>query len=342
MRNTDITLVFQGAFKPYITRDGDWYAQNIRAARRVLPGAKIILSTWKGTEIPSSLAVDDVVFSIDPGGLAPLKLDDDKANNVNRQLVSTAAGLAAVTTSHAVKIRTDCSLHHAGFLDFYGEQVKLDMGQERLLACSFFTLDPTVFECVPFHLSDWFHFGRTELLQTYWSAPPLTGEQARFYERNRHMPGSSFFEKKFRAKFAAEQHICSHFARMRGYRCPQFLNDAPADVMHDYYRFLATEVIVLDPWQIGLDFKKYNWVGGSLFQCMNNLMHLDWLQIAGQESSSGADPAGLRRLIAERGRKKDIVRAGFRYSRSLHPFMFDPKRGGAGMRRAAHRVLRYL
>lgn len=342
MRNTDITLVFQGAFKPYVTRDGDWYAQNIRTARRVLPGAKIILSTWQGTEIPASLAVDDVVFSSDPGGLAPLKLDDDKANNVNRQLLSTAAGLAAVTTSHAVKIRTDCSLQHAGFLDYFGEQVKLDKGRERLLACSFFTLDPTIFECVPFHLSDWFHFGRTDLLRAYWSAEPLTPDQARFYERNQHPSGSSFFEKKFRAKFAAEQHICSHYARLQGYHCPQFLNDAQPEVMQDYYRFLATQVILLDPWQIGLDFKKYNWVGNSLFQCMNNLMHLDWLQIAGQQVSAGAGIAGLQRLIDERAHKKDIVRAGFRYSRSLHPFLFDPKRGGAGMRRAAHRMLRFL
>ena len=117
MRNADITIVFQGAFKPYVTQGKESFLRNVRKAKRVLPGAKIIVSTWKGAEIPSGLVVDDIVFSEDPGALPPLKLTDDKPNNANRQLLSTQAGLAAVTTPYAVKLRSDCYLEHAGFLD---------------------------------------------------------------------------------------------------------------------------------------------------------------------------------------------------------------------------------
>ena len=76
MKTSDITLVFQGAFKPYVTREHDDVARNIKLTRKVLPGARIVLSTWSGAELPSGLAVDAVVQSPDPGGLPPLKLDD--------------------------------------------------------------------------------------------------------------------------------------------------------------------------------------------------------------------------------------------------------------------------
>ena len=343
MKTSDITLVFQGVFKPYVTRERDAFAFNIKLTRKVLPGARVVLSTWEGTDVPPGLHVDAVVLSKDPGPLAPLKLDDDKANNINRQLATTQAGLAAVTTPYAAKIRTDCFLEHAGFLDFHAEQLKRDGGRERLTACSFFTLDPTLFERLPYHLSDWFQFGPTELMRTYWSAQPLSAEDARYYEAQPHPSQSSFFERKFRARFAVEQHICMQYAATLGYTCPRFLNDVSDTVMRDYYRFLAHEVMLLDPWQIGLLFNKYAWVGGSPFQRMNNLMNLDWIALQEpQLTGYGDDPGQLRRMIAERARKKNLVRLAFRRSRFLHSLLFDPKRNGHPVRRVASRIARML
>jgi hypothetical protein len=342
MKTADITLVFQGAFKPYVTRDLETFVRNIKRTRKVLPGARLILSTWEGADVPCDLGIDELVLSKDPGGLAPLKLDDQKANNCNRQLITTQAGLAAVTTRYAVKMRTDCFLEHAGFLDFHAEQLKRDEGRERLVACSFFTLDPSVFERIPYHLSDWFHFGPTELLQAYWSAEPLSPEHARFYETHPHAEGSSFFEKKFRARFAVEQYICTQYAGALGYACPRFLNDVSDKVMRDFYRFLGREVMLLDPWQIGLVFNKYEWVGASSFQRMNNLMNLDWLAIHDPQLGGRSDAPRLRSLIEQRVRKKNAVRLGFRYSRLLHPFLFDPQRKGKPVRKAASLLLRHL
>jgi hypothetical protein len=342
MKTSDITLVFQGAFKPYVTREHDSFARNIKMSREVLPAAKAILSTWEGAELPPRLELDDVVLSHDPGGLAPLKLDDDKINNVNRQLVTTRAGLAAVTTPYAAKIRTDCSLKHAGFLDFHAEQLKRDKGRERLIACSFFTLDPTVFERLPYHVSDWFHFGPTELLREYWAAEPLSSDNARFYESHEHTADATFFERKFRARFAVEQHICMQFAQSRGYACPGYLNDVSDPVMHDYHAFLAREVMLLDPWQIGLLFNKYDWVGDSPFQRMNNLMHLDWIAIADPQLAGHSDAGQLRALIQQRARKKQAMRLAFRYTSFLHSVLFDPARNRHPVRRVASRIARYL
>jgi hypothetical protein len=342
MKTSDITIVFQGAFKPYVTRDHESFARNVRNVKKVLPAAKILVSTWKGAEIPPGLQVDDVVFTDDPGSLAPLKLTDDKPNNLNRQLVSTQAGLAAVRTPYAVKMRTDCFLEHAGFLDFHAEQLKRDRGRERLLTCSFFTLDPTVFERMPYHVSDWFHFAPTELLRNYWAAAPMTAEDGRFHEQHAHVTESTFFEKKFRARFGVEQYICIQYAKSLGYACPTFINDLSERVMADFYKFLSREVMLLDPWQIGLSFPKYNWVGGSLFQRINNLMHVDWLRICGQINPADPESKDLHRLASQRQQQKMLARFGFRATRPMHAYMFDNSGKGKALRTVAHHVLKRL
>jgi hypothetical protein len=342
MKMSDITIVFQGVFKPYVTRDGEAFARNIAFTRKVLPGARVILSTWEGADVGPRLKVDKVVLSEDPGPLAPLKLSDTKPNNCNRQLRTTQAGMAAVETPYAIKMRTDCWLEHAGFLDFAAEQQKRDGGRERLLACSFFTLDPTMFERLPYHISDWFHFGRTETLRQYWSAPPLAPEQARHYETLAHTPDATLFERRFRAAFAVEQHLCLPFAAARGYGCPRFLNDATPAVLSEHARFVANETMLLDPWQIGLVFDKYRWAGGSSFQRMNNLMHLDWLALQEKPLAMQEDAAGLRLILAERARQKAAMRAAFRRSRPLHALLFDPGTKGRHVRSAARFVKRFL
>lgn len=342
IRTSDITLVFQGAVKAYVTREGDDFAAHIRRTRKVLPGSRIVVSTWAGAELPPGLPIDAVVQSPDPGALAPLKLDEYKANNVNRQLVTTRAGLAAVTTPYAVKLRTDSFLEHAGFLDHFQEQRVLDGGRERLLASSFFTLDPALFERLPYHLSDWFQFGPTPLLQAYWAAPPMDGKDARQYERQPHAPGSTLFERRFRARWAVEQQLCMPFAQARGYACPRYLNDVSAQVMADYRRFLGHEVMLLDPWQIGLRFDKYGWVGASAFQRLNNLMHLDWLLLADPALAGREGAPALRRLIARRQRHKRLAQLAFRHSAALHPLLFDPQRPHHPLRRLAARAIRRL
>jgi hypothetical protein len=344
MKTSDITLVFQGVFKPWVTREREDFMRNIALTRKVLPGARIILSTWEGVELPRGLRVDAVVESPDPGGLAPLKLDDRKPNNINRQLVTTQAGLAAVTTPYAAKLRTDCFLEHAGFLDYYLEQRALDGGRERLLASSFFTLDPTLFERLPYHISDWFHFGPTELVRAYWSAAPMSVDDAQHHETHPHAPGSSVFERRFRTRWAVEQHICMAFAGSLGYACPRFLNDVSDAVLRDYRRFLGHDIMLLDPWHIGLRFDKYGWVGSSTFQRMNNLMFLDWVALvdkAAQLCGPGG-PAELQRLIRERQRQKALARLAFRHTSALHAMLFDPARPHNPVRRLAGGIARRL
>jgi len=342
VKTSDITIVFQGAFKPYIPRDGMPFSEILKRTRKTLPGAPILLSAWEGSDVIAGMAIDDFVLSKDPGSLAPLKLIDNKANNINRQIVSTRAGMDAVRTPYAVKLRTDCFLEHAGFIDYLEAQLKRDRYDKRIVTGAFFTLDASIFERIPYHVSDWFQFGQTEVLRDYWSAPLMSQQAGRYYENRPHAEGSNIFERRFRAEFAVEQHICMHYARRLGYACPAYLNDISAPVLRDYDRFLTRETLILDPWQAGLVFPKYQWIGTSTLQRINNMMHLDWLDLARQPSFDEVDPDAFERMLAERRRLKRVARWLFNASEPLHGVLFETSARGRFVRRQAMRVFRTM
>lgn len=270
----EITIVFQGAFNAYLGEDRFNFKENLKVIRRILPGVKIILSTWEGTYVPDNLKLDKVIFSKDPGGLNGIKRKEiDKANNINRQIVSTYNGLLAVETKYTVKLRTDCYLEHAGFIDYFK---KFNKGNDSFIASCFFTIDPNIYEHMPFHISDWFQFGKTETLLEYWSVPLMTKEDAAWYLSNSYAEHSGYFDKEFVAKFAVEQYLAMNYAKRFGYDTPHYHNDNREELLKSHNKFLAEKVIVLDPWQIGLSFPKYRWAYSSKFSSMNCIMFLDW------------------------------------------------------------------
>ena len=80
-----------------------------------------------------------------------------------------------------------------------------------------------------------------------WSAEPMSLKDARQYETQEHASSSSLFERKFRARYAVEQHICMQFARARGYACPRYINDVSDIVLAHYSNFLAQDYGAV-PW----------------------------------------------------------------------------------------------
>jgi hypothetical protein len=103
-------------------------------------------------------------------------------------------------------------------------------------------------------------------------------------------------------------------------------------------------MMLLDPWQIGLRFDKYGWVGSSHFQRLNNLMFLDWAALVdgGARPTAGSSAAELERLIGERQRRKALARLAFRHTSVLHAMLFDPARPRHPVRRLASRIARRL
>lgn len=305
MNLQDITIVFQGAFSAHLGEDRFNFKEHLKHIRNILPGVKIFLSTWEGTYVPDKLRFDKVIFSKDPGGLAGIKHKEiDKANNINRQIITTLNGLKEVETTYAVKLRTDCFLEHADFIDYFK---KFNKNDDRILSACFFTIDPYMYEHMPFHISDWFQFGRTENLLDYWNPPLMSKDDAMWYKENPYSENSGYFDKEFLAKFAVEQYIASNYAQKFGYETPRFHNDNRDEVLKSHNKFLAEKVIILDPWQIGLNFPKYNWAFGSKFASMNCIMFLDWYKNYVEYYKIIGDN-GLLEAATIRSNKKDKLR----------------------------------
>lgn len=273
IRNEDITLVFQGELHAAMM-------QNIARCRKVLPGAKVVVSALNNADVSDLRGADlDLILSDDPGALPPYKRGRRAPlNNVNRQIATSRAGLARVTSKYAAKIRTDCVLHSRAFVGIYERMMQIDKGQDRLLASSIYTLHPEGIEAFPFHLSDWFFFGATKVLRAYYDAPFMTREDALWFDGEQKYPkGSNYFARRYRARFAPEQYLAVEFAKKKGgYKTPNFLNDSCKQVRIDYLRFLSNDCVVCDPNILGLQFEKYAHASRSNFQFFNCVWGSDW------------------------------------------------------------------
>ncbi|MFM0640355.1 WavE lipopolysaccharide synthesis family protein [Paraburkholderia metrosideri] len=317
IRNDEITLVFQGEAHPCLER-------NVARSRAVLPGVKIVVSTLDvggGSLKRFDLDVDFIV-SDDPGALPPYKKGKRApVNNVNRQIATSRAGLARVKSRYAVKIRTDCELSSRAFVDIYSRVAERVPNPNRLLTSSIYTLHPDGIEAFPFHLSDWFFFGPTELLRTYYDVPFMTGEDAVWFNAERpHTKGSNYFARRYCARFSPEQYLTIEFAKkIGGYVTPSFLNDSSERIKSEYQRFLSKECIVCEPDDLGLRFDKYAHASRSNYQFFNCVWGSDWEKM--------------------RERFEEVVAAS-KTSREL----LTPSRPGpdAGRRRAAVRAMRRI
>jgi hypothetical protein len=172
IRPSDISVVVQGAVDPKLT------PKCLNSLRRHLPGAEVILSSWEGTDV-SGLDFDLLVLNKDPGAI---KYNETHLNNLNRQLLSTKMGLEKASRPYALKLRSDMALTGSGFLRTFDAWPARDeryaLFSHRLTACLIFS---TKNECDrrgnvlwrPFHVSDWWHFGRTEDVKAMFSAAPV-------------------------------------------------------------------------------------------------------------------------------------------------------------------------
>jgi MoaA/NifB/PqqE/SkfB family radical SAM enzyme len=212
----DISIVVQGAI------DRESTSKCLESIHKYLPGAKVILSTWKGSEV-DGMDYDILVLNDDPGAPVSLRSNGTPTpNNINRQLVSTRNGLLKVRTKYAFKLRSDLVLTNDRILLFF------DQYQARDENYKFFdrkVIIPTVYTKeyshpngmpVPFHPSDWWFFGLTTDLLLYFQHTPLADEnnyfcfhrEYKYPERNpypkmnvRFHPEQYYFIEAFKQKF---------------------------------------------------------------------------------------------------------------------------------------------
>ncbi len=263
LQSRDISVVVQGAIagRPTDPARRQVTKRVLESIRRHLPDAEIILSTWTGSEVPG-LDLDHVIFSTDPGAPVAGEFPDGSKllYNVNRQTVSTRAGIERATRPMLLKWRTDLLMTHGRILDFHGRyparQSEWAFASERMVVCSHFTTWPYRMERQAFTVSDWVMLGRRADMESYWSeAPPYPDEWVRWYDSHPDLRHARHAEPQ---RFVAEQHLwLSFLRRFREIPC-EHAWDFGAHNAALHLQALVNNAIVASPSELGLRFLKQN------------------------------------------------------------------------------------
>lgn len=166
---------------------GPWHDEHtprcLAGIAEALPGAEVVLSVWRaGPAFPAfDVRADVVLLNDDPGavdiaGVLSPEVERRTAitnTNLNRQLVSTRNGLALARRPYALKLRTDMTVEHAGFLAhaerFRGVPGPLRVFRERIVTTN--ARSPRRSFCM--FVQDFCSFGLTEDMRLLWDAPPV-------------------------------------------------------------------------------------------------------------------------------------------------------------------------
>lgn len=233
---------------------------------------------------------DKVVAARPAAPLPPIKTISTDPNHVNFLIAAAQAGLSVVTSPFVLRVRGDLVFASTNFMDQWRRGVILPRGAaallgERVLISSLFTLNPYSLERMPYHFSDWFHFGRTEDVRLLWTVPAMTLANASWYKTHRCAPDSNLDERRVRTRLAVEQHIIRHglLAHSRedqlDYHNDLTSRDRSIDVLVDNF-------VVCDSLEAGCIFEKYDWDLHSPTKALHCVTSDDWLHMA---ERSGAE-----------------------------------------------------
>jgi len=198
----DISVVLQGPIYKSTTE------KCLASLRKHLPECEIILSTWDNSDI-ENLDYDIVVLSQDPGSTRMLINNDKLKYNINRQIISTQAGLAKVTRKYVLKFRTDFILKSSKFLNYmylFPHRIeKWKITEERIIM----PMGTQPYWMV-FHPTDVLCFGLTQDVKNYWSCKLPSKEFSEWF-LNKPLPLSAAVDLCM--KIGAEPYIWSELLR---------------------------------------------------------------------------------------------------------------------------------
>lgn len=262
----EITVVVQGA----IVKET---VDTIRSVRAVLPEATIIVSTYWGSNI-DALDYDDIVFSTDPGGFK-YKVDSNKLNNIERQVITTISGLRKVRTKYAIKLRSDFLLTSASFLNWFDKYNRYDekysLLKKRLICCDIYSRNPRL-RGVQFrlamHPSDFFFFGLTEDLIALFDMEKICdGDKIWFSMNCKNNDG-------FLSRYTPEQFLWIDFLRRKStVTLPKSRMDLRKSIVIATERSFSSNLIILSKEQIGIACKRNIFLESEPGSCFS---HKDW------------------------------------------------------------------
>jgi hypothetical protein len=268
MLSKDISVVVQGPVCEVAT------AKCLKSIRECLPDSKIILSSWKGSDLSTVESLcDEVILSTDPGQIIQQRTMSGskpkvRYSNINRQIVTTLSGLKRVNTKYVLKFRSDLALCNAGFLNYFDSYQEFDdmfkCVEKRVLLWNLYTRNPKIKFTLAYHFSDVVMFGLRDDLHNIWDIPLCAPDDFVKYG-----------EHEF-ARYAPEQHVWLNFLRKyHAIECPEFDTQCK-EVIRESENYMFNNVVLLSSKQFGLKVLKKDILRHEAWTCYT---HKDWLAL---------------------------------------------------------------
>jgi hypothetical protein len=206
-----ISFVIQGP----IHKEKDVTKNCCKSIRKFFPESKIILSTWKGSNL-DDLDIDEKIESDDPGSDVFYSNNHKIENNINRMLCSSLNGLLAANSEYSVKLRSDMYFQSSSLSNLLGtiSESKSKFTKKKILIPSNMAINPDREIKLLFSPSDFFFAGLTEDLVDLYSIPLVSDEELKYF--NSYKEGyENILRIRSRAKYSSEQHLFCSFIKKK-------------------------------------------------------------------------------------------------------------------------------
>ena len=282
-QGSEITFVVQG---PVFFVD----TQNItllttKSIRKHFPHSKIVFSTWSDQDI-SGVIFDELILNQRPKNWAltrnSISTKHPLANNVNRQIISSRAGLETVKTRFAVKLRSDLVFTSNRLSKLLYRLETIDESpykafDKRVIVLDRITIDPRKAYKIAFNPCDYISAGQTQDVAKLWSRSLMTEEDALWFESSRtpvQEPGR-FVTPGLLARLSAESHVWADLFAGTGIDSPKDYSDMRVEIVESTVRTFQTNLVPLGQSHIGLKSPKHP-KGFDLARVAYSYTYLDW------------------------------------------------------------------
>lgn len=205
---------------------------------------------------------DKIAYSYIAQPLPPV-FRDGPNSHPNHLIESAKNGLALATRQFVLRVRNDLLFKNRDFIEKYIElkekyykEGKYTIFSSPIMISSLYTLNPYAEARLPFHFSDWFHFGKLSDIRPIWDIPLITLDFITYYTTNHYRPGSLEKERNFFSRLAIEQYIYFTFF---SYHFKEIKLDYHNDDRSTYesLQILLDNFIVVDVYNLNVFYPKY-------------------------------------------------------------------------------------
>lgn len=258
----DLSIVIQG---PAELGGRPVAALAAQTAKRAFPGAEVIVSCWDGDHTETiGLLADCVVTSPDPGPQRHSK----GVLNVNRQIVSSRAGLEVATRTFMLKARSDLIFHSARLWSEYlahRRHFRSVYRRDPILITNLTTVNPRRQERY-FALCDWIYLGPRDAMAELFTTPPFPDEHLAYLVRGEPV-----------LRYNAEQWITINFLARHGLNLDTLSDGYVSDpaTVHAYRAMVGRHFAMSSWFRLGLSTQKHHI---SSFSLDNMYTHREWAE----------------------------------------------------------------